>query len=100
VFLCKAEKRPLYEWNTESKKLFMETSILTSKGKLPIPKSLRIKYGINPGIKVAFIEAKNGLIIKAMDEAYFEQFVSLLKDKAPSLEEFRNWKNEEKEKEK
>ena len=77
----------------------METSILTSKGQLLIPKRLRNKYGIKSGVKVAFIEAQNGLMLKAMDEAYFDQFAGLLKDAVPSAEELKKWKNEEKAKE-
>lgn len=77
----------------------METSILTTKGQLLIPKRLRNKYGIKSGVKVAFIEAKEGLMLKAMDEAYFDQFTGLLKDAVPSTEELKAWKREDKEKE-
>ena len=73
----------------------METSILTSKGQLLIPKRLRTKYGIKSGVKVAFIESPNGVILKAMDENFFNQFVGILKDEAPSLEEYTAWKKEE-----
>lgn len=73
----------------------METSMLTSKGQLLIPKRLRAKYGITSGVKVAFIEAKEGLLLKAMDEAYFDQFAGLLKDAVPTLEEYKAWKREE-----
>lgn len=48
---------------------------------------------------MAFIETKDGLMLKAMDEAYFDQFAGLLKDAVPSTEEFKAWKAEEKEKE-
>jgi AbrB family looped-hinge helix DNA binding protein len=77
----------------------METSILTSKGQLLIPKRLRSKYGIKSGVKVAFIETDKGLMLKAMDEAYFDQFAGLLREVVPSTAEFKKWKNEEKEKE-
>lgn len=73
----------------------METSVLTSKGQLLIPKRLRTKYGIKSGVKVAFIESPNGVILKAMDENFFNQFVGILKDEAPSLEEYKAWKKEE-----
>ncbi len=73
----------------------METSILTSKGQLLIPKRLRTKYGIKSGVKVAFIESPNGVILKAMDENFFNQFVGMLKDEAPSLQEYKAWKKEE-----
>ena len=63
------------------------TSILTSsKGQLLIPKRLRTKYGIKSGVKVAFIESQNGLMLKAIDEAYFDQFAGLLKDAVPSTD--------------
>jgi AbrB family looped-hinge helix DNA binding protein len=73
----------------------METSMLTSKGQLLIPKRLRTKYGIAPGVKVAFIEAKDGLLLKAMDAAYFDQFAGLLKDAVPTLDEYKAWKAED-----
>jgi len=77
----------------------METSILTSKGQLLIPKRLRNKYGIKSGVKVAFLETPQGLIVKAMDENFFNQFVGMFKDEAPSLDEYKAWKREEKAKE-
>jgi len=74
----------------------METSILTSKGQLLIPKRLRNKYGIKSGVKVAFIETPSGVVLKPMDENFFNQFVGMLKEEAPSLEEYKAWKKEEK----
>lgn len=75
----------------------METSVLTSKGQLLIPKRLRNKYGIKSGGKVAFIETAEGIVVKAMDENFFNQFVGMLKKEAPSMEEYKAWKKEEKE---
>lgn len=77
----------------------METSILTSKGQLLIPKRLRTKYGITSGVKIAFIETKDGVVLKPMDEKFFNQFVGMLKNEAPSMEEYKAWKKEEKVKE-
>lgn len=74
----------------------METSILTSKGQLLIPKRLRNKYGIISGVKVAFIETPAGVVLKPMDQNFFNQFVGMLKDESPSLEEYKAWKKEEK----
>ena len=34
-----------------------------------------------------------------MDENFFNQFVGMLKDEAPSMEEYKAWKKEEKVKE-
>lgn len=77
----------------------METSVLTSKGQLLIPKRLRNKYGIKSGVKVAFIETSEGVVLKPMDENFFNQFVGMLKEGAPSIEEYKAWKKEEKVKE-
>ncbi len=57
----------------------METSVLTSKGQLLIPKRLRAKYGIESGIKVVFEETTDGVLIKPMNEQYFKSFAGILK---------------------
>ena len=57
----------------------METSVLTSKGQLLIPKRLRTKYGIKSGIKVVFEETDKGVLITPMNEQYFKSFAGILK---------------------
>ena len=57
----------------------METSVLTTKGQLLIPKRLRTKYGIKSGVKVVFEETANGVLIKPMNEQYFNSFAGILK---------------------
>ncbi len=84
---------PYYFCNTNNK--CMETSTLTTKGQLLIPKRIRNKYGIKAGVKVAFIETPEGVVIKAMDAAYFESFVGLFKDSLPSTAEYLKTKKEE-----
>lgn len=74
----------------------METSVLTSKGQLLIPKRLRTKYGIKSGVKVAFVETSQGLVLKPMDEHYFENLAGILKDAVPTTAEFMKMKQEEK----
>ena len=73
----------------------METSTLTSKGQLLIPKRIRNKYGIKTGVKVAFVETEDGLMIKAMDHEYFEQYAGMFKDSLPSTDELKKMKKEE-----
>ena len=73
----------------------METSILTTKGQLLIPKRIRNKYGIKSGVKVAFLESPQGVIIKPMDAAYFESFAGLYKESLPSTGEYLKMKKEE-----
>ena len=73
----------------------METSVLTTKGQLLIPKRLRNKYGIKSGVKVIFEETSNGLVIKPMDEQYFKSFMGILKGNGNLKEEIKQMKAEE-----
>ena len=57
----------------------METSVLTTKGQLLIPKRIRNKYGIKSGVKVVFEETDKGVLITPMNEQYFKSFVGILK---------------------
>jgi AbrB family looped-hinge helix DNA binding protein len=73
----------------------METSILTSKGQLLIPKRIRNKYGIRSGVKVVFEETDEGVIIKPMNEQYFKSFRGILKSTGNLKEEMKAMKEEE-----
>ena len=73
----------------------METSILTSKGQLLIPKRIRNKYGIKSGVKVVFEETEDGVVIKPMNEHYFKSFRGILKSTGNLKEEMRERKEEE-----
>ncbi len=70
----------------------METTLLSKNGKLLLPKRLRKKYGIKPGVAMAFLETEHGLLIKVIDADYFDQIAGLLKDFIPTIEEFKAWK--------
>jgi AbrB family looped-hinge helix DNA binding protein len=74
----------------------MESSTLTSKGQLFVPKHLRIKYGLQPGKKIALVELKQGILLQPMDESFIDQFVGKYKNSAPSLKEVKSWKKEDK----
>jgi AbrB family looped-hinge helix DNA binding protein len=56
----------------------METSTLTSKGQILIPKKYLKKFGFKAKQKVAFIEQDGNLIIKPFDKDYFRQFAGIL----------------------
>ncbi len=73
----------------------MESSILTSKGQLLIPKRLRMKYGIKSGGKVIFEETDKGVLIKPMNEQYFKSFAGILKS-GNLAEDMKKMKEEEK----
>ena len=77
----------------------METAVTTAKGQILIPRKIRTRYGIKSGVKVAFIETKDGLMIKPMDHAYFNNFVGILKDAMPSTDEYKAMKKEEQQRE-
>lgn len=74
----------------------METSVLTIKGQLLIPKRIRNKYGIKSGVKVIFEETDNGVIIRPMNENYFKSFRGILKSTGNLKEEMQQMKEEEK----
>jgi len=74
----------------------METSVLTVKGQLLIPKRIRNKYGIKSGVKVIFEETENGVVIRPINENYFKSFRGILKSTGDLKEEMRQMKAEEK----
>jgi AbrB family looped-hinge helix DNA binding protein len=74
----------------------METSVLTVKGQLLIPKRIRNKYGIKSGVKVIFEETENGVIIRPMNGDYFKSFKGILKPTGKLKEEMKAYKKEEK----
>ena len=74
----------------------METSVLTTKGQLLIPKRIRIKYGIKSGVKVIFEDTANGVVIRPMNEHYFKSFRGILKSDKDLKEEMKTMKEEEK----
>lgn len=47
-------------------------------------------------MRIALIETKDGLLLKPMDEAFFNKYIGLFKESAPSLTEYKAWKKEDK----
>ena len=74
----------------------METSVLTVKGQLHIPKRIRKKYGIEPGGKVIFEETDNGVVIRPINENFFKAFRGVLKTTGNLKTEMKQIKAEEK----
>lgn len=75
----------------------METSTLTSKGQLLIPKRIRNRYGIKAGVKVILEETDKGVLITPMNKQYFQSFAGILKKNGNLKEEMKKIKAEEKE---
>ncbi len=78
----------------------METSLLTSKGQILIPVSLRKKYGLEPGSKVLLEETEAGVIIRPVNEQYVKSFRGILSSNGKLKEEIKAYKEDEKGKEK
>ena len=74
----------------------METSIMTNKGQVVIPRRLRRKYGIKPGTKVGFVDREGELVMRALTKEYFESFAGILKGDDSLLEELMKEKEKEK----
>ena len=83
----------MYIWVNNYK---MDTSILTQKGQLLIPKRLRTKYGINAGVKIIFEETETGVIIKPMNEGYFDAYAGILKGSGSLKADIKQARDEEK----
>ena len=73
----------------------METSIMTSKGQILVPKRLRRKMNMKPGSRIAFLEKNNEIIIQPLDKAYFEKFAGILSGKGDLIKELMKEKARE-----
>ena len=56
----------------------MQSSVLTTKGQIVIPKGLRDKYNLNPGTKVFFEETAAGIILKQVDADFIKKANGLI----------------------
>jgi len=77
----------------------MDTSALTVKGQLLIPKRIRNKYGMESGVKIVFEETEDGVIIRPMNDSYFKSFKGVLKSTGKLKEELQQMKADEKHRE-
>jgi bifunctional DNA-binding transcriptional regulator/antitoxin component of YhaV-PrlF toxin-antitoxin module len=62
----------------------MQTSTLTSKGQLLIPKNLWVKYGFVKGGKIAFIETTEVIVVKPVNADYIGK-------NFPTVKEYIKW---------
>ena len=75
----------------------METSVLTSKGQIVVPRNIRRKMNIKPGAKIAFVEHGDEIMIKPLDKAYFDKFKGLTKGGGSLIDELMKEKTKERE---
>ncbi len=50
----------------------MESSVITTKGQIVIPKGIREKYKLEPGTKIFFEETPNGITLKQVDAGFIK----------------------------
>jgi AbrB family looped-hinge helix DNA binding protein len=75
----------------------METSVVTIKGQIVIPKKIRARFGIKRGTRVAFIEQNGKLMIQPMDRGYFESLAGMLGTEGDMLRSLMEDKKRERE---
>ena len=56
----------------------MESSVVTDRGQIVIPKKIRKSLGITRGSKVAFIEKDGKIILQPLNKGYFESLAGVL----------------------
>jgi AbrB family looped-hinge helix DNA binding protein len=59
----------------------MQSSVLTTKGQIVIPKGLRDKYKLSPGTKVFFEETEAGIILKQIDADFIKKAKGIIPKK-------------------
>ena len=75
----------------------METSVLTSKYQVVIPRKIRQKYDFKAGVRVVFQETKDGVIIKPLSKEHFSSMKGILS--RSKKDTVWDWKREMKEEE-
>jgi len=73
----------------------MEASVVTTKGQVVIPSSIRHHYRIKKGTRVCFIEKGDEIVLKPVTDEYIDRIKGSLGTKGLALKGLR----EEKEKE-
>ncbi len=75
----------------------MVTSRVTVKGQVVVPAAMRRKFGIKKGSRVAFIEEKGKLLIRPIDNKYFEGMAGILGTEGSMFKSLREDKKKERE---
>jgi len=77
----------------------METSVVTQKGQIVIPKKIRVALHIKQGTSV-YVETRNGeIVLKPLTPEYFEKMAGILGTGGKALKAYMDEKRREKERE-
>jgi AbrB family looped-hinge helix DNA binding protein len=77
----------------------METSVVTAKGRITLPTSIRRKFGIKKGTRITFIEQDGKLIIQPVNKDYFLRMAGILGTKGKLLKALMKERKQERERE-
>jgi AbrB family looped-hinge helix DNA binding protein len=75
----------------------VEVSVVRAKGMITLPASIRRKFGIKKGTKVAFIEEDGKLIMQPLNKDYFMKMAGILGTKGKLLKALMKDKKRERE---
>lgn len=70
----------------------MESSLVTTKGQIVIPKKIRDKYNFEVGVRVAFTETADGVLLQPLDKKYYASRKGILPNSHTSS--VWDWKKE------
>ena len=76
----------------------MESSVITTKGQIVIPKAIRDKYQLKPGTKIFFEETSAGIILTQVDANFIKTARGMApkkKEEKPMKEWWPHYKTEE-----
>ena len=76
----------------------MESSVITTKGQIVIPKTIREKYKLKPGTKIYFEETKTGIYLKHINSDFITKAKGIIpkkKGEKPMSQWWGEYKNEE-----
>lgn len=78
----------------------MQIAVIIAEGLVAIPDGLMATHHLKKRGKIILEETAEGIVIKPINKAYFMQFAGMFAEEdAPSIEEYKSWKAEEKSKE-
>lgn len=77
----------------------MDSSVITTKGQIVIPKRIRDRYQLKPGTKLIFKETETGLMLQPVDALFIHSLKGIAKsaDPRPMKIWWAEYKKEEKE---
>jgi len=75
----------------------MESSVITKKGQIVVPKNIRKFLGISPGTKIGYIITRGRVYIQPLDENYYKSLIGITGTKGKALKSLMEDKQKERE---